>query len=131
VPDAGWQVAAVGVGLIHLAVVLAVVAGGFVARRRRALVRAQLALVAAVVAVAVAGAPCPLTELELALRAAGGVDPYRGGFIEHYLVEPVHPAGLTARVQVLLHAVAVAANLVAYRGLLLGRVRRPAPEAPA
>jgi hypothetical protein len=130
-PDGGWQAAAVGVGVVHLAVVLAVVAGGFVARRRRALVRAHLGLVAAVVAVALAGAPCPLTELELALRAAGGVDPYRGGFIEHYLVEPVHAAGLTPRIQVLLHAVAVGANLVAYRGTLLGRLRRPAPGAPA
>jgi len=114
VPDALWQAAAVAVGLAHLAVVLFLVGGGFVARRRRPLRRAQLAVVAAVVAVAVARQPCPLTELELWLRALGGVPPYRGGFVEHYLVRPVYPAGLTPPVSVLVHGIAVTANLVAY-----------------
>jgi hypothetical protein len=122
VPDPVWQAAAVVVALAHLAVVLFLVAGGFVARHRRPLLCAHLAVVAAVVAVSVAQEPCPLTELELRLRELGGVPPYRGGFVEHYLVRPVHPAGLTPAVSVLVHALAVAVNVVAYAGL----GRRPA-----
>jgi hypothetical protein len=119
VPDAVWQAAAVVVALVHLAVVLFLVAGGFATRRRRPLLYAHLAVVAAVVAVSVAQEPCPLTELELRLRELGGVPPYRGGFVEHYLVRPVHPAGLTAPVSALVNAIAVTANVVAY-------ARRPA-----
>jgi hypothetical protein len=115
VPDAVWRVAAVVVAVAHLAVVLFVVGGGFAARRRGRLRYAHLVVVAAVVAVALAREPCPLTELELRLRALGGVPPYHGGFVGHYLVRPVHPAGLTAPVAVLVDGFAVAANLLAYR----------------
>ena len=115
------------VALAHLAVIAFVVAGGFVARHRRPLTCVHLAVVASVVAVTVAQEPCPLTELELRLRALGGVPPYHGGFVEHYLVRPVYQPGLTPRVEVLVNAVAVAANLVAYRRLAAGRARRSQP----
>jgi hypothetical protein len=118
VPDAVWQGAAVVVAVAHLAVVLFLVGGGFVARRRLGLRRAHLAVVTAVVTVAVMGAPCPLTDLELWLRELGGVGAYRGGYIEHYLVRPVYSPGLTAPVQVLIHTAAVATNLVAYRDVV-------------
>jgi hypothetical protein len=111
------QGAATVVAAVHLAVVLFLVGGGFAARRRRGLRWAHLAVVTAVVTVALLRAPCPLTELELWLRERGGVDAYRGGFIEHYLVRPVHPAGLTPPVRVLIHVVAISANLVAYLGI--------------
>jgi hypothetical protein len=114
VQHAVWQAAAVVVASVHLAVVLFLLAGGFLARGRRGLRWAHVAVVTAVVAVAVARLPCPLTELELRLRALGGVEVYRGGFVEHYLVRPLYPAGMTPRVVVLVNAVAVAANLVAY-----------------
>jgi hypothetical protein len=115
VPDAVWRVAAVVVAVAHLALVLFVVGGGFAARRRRPLRYAHLAVVAAVVAVALARAPCPLTELELRLRELGGAPAYRGGFVGHYLVRPVHAPGLTPPVAVLVNGIAVVANLVAYR----------------
>jgi hypothetical protein len=114
VSDAGWRAAAVAVAVVHLAVVVFVVGGGFAARRRRPLLCAHLAVAAAVVVVAVARQPCPLTELELRLRALGGVPAYRGGFLEHYLVRPVHGAGRTLPVALLLNGIAVAANVVAY-----------------
>jgi hypothetical protein len=126
VPDAVWQGAAVVVAVAHLAVVLFVVGGGFVARRRPGLRRAHLAVVAAVVTVAVLGATCPLTDLELWLRELGGVGAYRGGFIEHYLVAPVYSPGLTTPVQVLIHVAAVATNLVAYRDVVTARRARVA-----
>ena len=113
-PAVVWQGAAVVVAVAHLAVVLFVVGGGFAARRRRGLLWAHVAVVTAVVTVALLRAPCPLTELELWLRGLGGVEAYRGGYVEHYLVRPVYPAGLTPPVEVLVNSVAAVANLVAY-----------------
>ena len=42
---------------------------------------------------------CPLTPLEVHLREAAGAAGYSGGFIEHYLIPVVYPAGLTPPVQ--------------------------------
>ena len=114
VPGAVWQGAAVVVAVAHLAVVLFLVGGGFVVHRRRGLLWAHLAVMTAVVTVALLREPCPLTDLELWLRGLGGVEAYRGGYIEHYLVQPVYSPGLTTSVQVLIHTVVIAANLVAY-----------------
>jgi len=118
VPSALWQFAAVVVATAHLAVVLFVIGGGFVVRGRRPLLWAHLTTVTAVVTVAAFRVPCPLTEIELWLRELGGVDTYRGGFVEHYLVRPVYSPGLIAPAQVVINVVAIATNLVAY-----GRMR--------
>jgi hypothetical protein len=111
-----WQGLAAAVAVAHLTMVLFLVAGGFLARRRRRLRGAHVAVASAVVTVAVMRAPCPLTQLELWLRQLGGVQPYRGGFIEHYLVAPVHPAGVTPGIQLLLYAIVATTNIVAYAG---------------
>jgi cobalamin synthase len=69
---------------------------------------------------------CPLTPLEKSLRAAAGEAGYQGGFIEHYLLPVLYPAGLTHGVQLVLGSAVVAINLVVY-GLLLLRRRDPVP----
>lgn len=46
---------------------------------------AHLLAIVVVVAEAWLGLACPLTTLELSLRAQGGTPTYRGGFIEHWL----------------------------------------------
>ena len=66
---------------------------------------------------------CPLTPLENSLRAAAGEAGYRGGFIEHYLLPVLYPAGLTPDVQLALGSVVIVVNLVVY-GLLLARRHR-------
>ena len=102
------------VAAVHLAAVLTLVGGGLLALRWRRLVWVHVPVAAAVAAVNRLGADCPLTELELSLRARAGEHGYGNGFIGHYLVEPLHPAGLTPGVQVLIYAVAVVPNVVAY-----------------
>jgi hypothetical protein len=102
------------VAVTHLVVVLFLVGGGFVVHRRRALLWAHVAVMTAVLAVALLREPCPLTDLELWLRGLGGVEAYRGGYIEHYLVRPVYAPGLTTTVQVLIYTVVIGTNLVAY-----------------
>ena len=57
---------------------------------------------------------CPLTPLEQALRGAAGEVGYSGGFIEHYIVPVIYPAGLTRELQILFGCVVVFVNVVAY-----------------
>ena len=69
------------------------------------------------------GWTCPLTPLENSLRAAAGEAGYQGGFIEHYVLPVLYPAGLTRGVQLALGSVVIVVNLVVY-GILLARRRR-------
>jgi hypothetical protein len=62
---------------------------------------------------------CPLTPLENHLRRLGGEAGYRGGFIEHYLMPVLYPAGLTRNLQYVLGALVVGVNLFAYGWLLV------------
>lgn len=81
--------------LVHVSVAVFVVAGlvfivvGYLARWRVAsnLVfrLAHLAAIAVVVAESWFGVVCPLTTLEMSLRAQAGTSTYSGGFIEHWL----------------------------------------------
>jgi energy-converting hydrogenase Eha subunit F len=66
---------------------------------------------------------CPLTPLEKWLRAQGGAAGYPGGFIEHYLLPVLYPAGLTRGVQLVLGSAVVVVNLLVY-GFLLVRLAK-------
>jgi hypothetical protein len=61
---------------------------------------------------------CPLTPLENSLRASAGQAGYAGGFIEHYLLPVLYPAGLTGGIQLVLGALVIAVNAVVYAMLL-------------
>lgn len=63
---------------------------------------------------------CPLTPLENQLRLRAGQQGYSGGFVEHYLIPVLYPAGLTPRTQWLLGAAALALNVLVY-ALVVGR----------
>jgi hypothetical protein len=71
-----------------------------------------------------AGWICPLTPLEIWLRAQGGDRGYSGGFIEHYLGALIYPEGLTRELQWLLGAFVLAINAAIYL-----RVWRSRPKA--
>ncbi|MGY1786330.1 DUF2784 domain-containing protein [Geodermatophilus sp. SYSU D00698] len=113
------------VAVLHAAVVLFMLTGALLALRWPRLVWLHAPVALAVLAVNLAGAPCPLTTLELALRERAGAAPYDGGFLGHVLFGPlgldVHSAG----VQVGTYTVALGVNAVGY-GLLLARARGPA-----
>lgn len=99
---------------LHAAFIVFVVLGGFLVWRD-----ARWALLHAPAVVWVAwleftGAICPLTPLENALRARAGESGYAGGFIDHYVVPVIYPAGLTPGIQVLLGAAAVVLNAWIY-----------------
>ncbi|MGH8817504.1 MAG: DUF2784 domain-containing protein [Achromobacter pestifer] len=71
---------------------------------------------------------CPLTPLEVSLRQQAGQQGYAGGFIEHYVLGIIYPAGITRTTQIVLAALLIAGNVVVY-ALWARRRRREAIRA--
>jgi len=108
---------------VHALFVVFVVAGGLLALRWPWVAAAHLPAAVWGTLIEFRGWICPLTPLEQSLRASAGQAGYEGGFIEHYLLPVLYPAGLTQRVQLVLGSLVIAVNVVVY-GLLLWRRRR-------
>jgi hypothetical protein len=98
----------------HAAFIAFVALGGLLVARWPKLAWLHLPVVAWGAGISFAGAICPLTPLENALREAAGIGGYAGGFIEHYLLAFVYPDGLTRGVQIGLGIAALAVNAAAY-----------------
>ena len=107
---------------VHALFVVFVVAGGLLALRWPWVAAAHLPAAVWGTLIEFRGWICPLTPLEQSLRASAGQAGYAGGFIEHYLLPVLYPAGLTQRVQLVLGSLVIAVNVVVY-GLLLWRRR--------
>jgi hypothetical protein len=105
--------------------VVFVVAGGLLALRWPWVAAAHLPAAVWGALIEFQGGICPLTPLEKSLRAAAGQTGYDGGFIEHYVLPVLYPAGLTRGVQLVLGSLVIVVNLVVY-GLLIRRRGRPA-----
>jgi nitrate reductase gamma subunit len=104
----------------HALFVVFVVAGGLLALRWPWVAAVHLPAAVWGALIEFQGWICPLTPLENSLRASAGQAGYEGGFIDHYLLPVLYPAGLTQGVQVMLGSLVIAVNLVVY-GLLLRR----------
>lgn len=76
------------------------------------------------------GTICPLTPLENCLRAAAGQQGYAGGFIEHYLLLLIYPAGLTRETQWLLGVGVVLLNAGLYSRWVWTARQRKKPGLP-
>lgn len=106
------------VAIVHLAFIVFLLAGGFLAWRWPRLVWVHLPAVAVTATVFAFGADCPLTDLEKYLRRQAGERPYRDGFIAHYLL-PMVPDGVrTIAVPVLVVMVNVAAYALVARAFV-------------
>ena len=57
---------------------------------------------------------CPLTYLENYFRNHAEISGYSGGFIEHYLLPVIYPAGLTENARIILAIIVIVINLVIY-----------------
>ncbi len=77
--------------LLHFGFLTFVVCGGLLAWRWPRLAWLHLPVLAWGAYVVLAGAICPLTPLESALREAGGGRGFAESFIEHYLVPVIYP----------------------------------------
>jgi hypothetical protein len=109
-----YRVLADAVLILHLAFILFVVLGGWLAAIRPKLIWLHLPVVAWGALVELMGLTCPLTPLENWLRDRGGETGYSGGFIDHYLTPLMYPAGLTRGMQLALGGFVIAINLAAY-----------------
>lgn len=105
--------------LLHLAFIVFVVLGGLLVWRWWRVVFLHLPASVWGVLLEFNGWLCPLTPLEQQLRVAAGEAGYSGGFIAHYLLPVIYPAGLTPGFQMTLGAGALLINLVIYGWLLL------------
>lgn len=100
--------------LLHLAFIVFVIAGGFLAWRWRWVAWAHVPCALWGAAIELMGWVCPLTPLEVALRRQAGQAGYEGGFIEHYILPIVYPGGLTPAIQIVLGLLLVGLNAFAY-----------------
>ena len=102
------------VHVIHLGFVIYVICGGLLIYRWRWTVFLHLPAVVWAVLLELNSWQCPLTPLEQWLRIAGGQQGYSGGFIEHYLLALLYPAGLTPNIQIFLGIFVFLLNAVVY-----------------
>ena len=109
--------------VLHTSIVLFVVLGGFLVWRWRWLALLHVPFFIWGVLVEYAGWICPLTPLENALRHRAGDAGYAGGFVEHYFIPVLYPAGLTTGMHWVLGSAVLVVNAVAY-GALIRRMRR-------
>ena len=111
--------------LTHVLYVVFVMIGGFLVWRWRWVAWLHVPAAAWGVAIELGGWVCPLTPLENYFRARAGVAGYSGGFLDYYLTPLLYPAGLTPPRQLVLGALALAVNLLAY-GVLIRRLLKGA-----
>lgn len=109
--------------VVHALFIVFVVVGGFFALRWPRVAWLHLPLAAWGAWVEFGNRVCPLTPLENRLRARAGDAGYTGGFIEHYVVGIIYPAGLTREIQLALGAGVVLVNLAVYAWVWRRRTR--------
>jgi hypothetical protein len=113
-----YRLAADAVVLLHLGFVVFVVAGGLLVFRWRRVALLHLPAVVWAVLLEFRGWLCPLTPLELSLRASGGQAGYSGGFVEHYILPVLYPAELDSSLQIALGIFVIVINVAVYSRLL-------------
>ena len=111
------------VAVLHGAAVLFMLTGALLAVRRSRLLAVHAPVALAILGVNLAGADCPLTTLEVALRDQAGAPAYDGGFLEHYLFQPLGLDVAATGTQLGVYAAAFGLNAFGY-GLVLSRALR-------
>ena len=109
-----YRLAADAVLIFHLAFVLFVVFGGLLVIRRPELKWLHLPAALWGALIELGGWNCPLTRYENLLRGRAGEAGYGGGFIDHYVVRTIYPAGLTRGIEYTLAAAVVTINIAVY-----------------
>ncbi len=112
-----FRLAADAVVVVHLLFIVFVLFGGLLVLRWRWLVILHVPALVWGAVVEFFHFYCPLTPLENALRSQAGTQGYDGGFIEHYLIPLIYPAGLTPQIQLWLGAIVVLCNVLVYSWL--------------
>ena len=118
-----YAVAANALILLHGAFILFAIFGGLLVARHRAWAALHLPAFAWAAWIGFSGSICPLTPFENHYRELAGGTPYGGGFIQHYVLSWIYPAGLTHAMQVGLTSLLLLVNVATY-AWALRRTRR-------
>ncbi|HRO58220.1 MAG TPA: DUF2784 domain-containing protein [Burkholderiaceae bacterium] len=119
------RLAADALVLLHLAFVAFALLGGLLVVWRAWTALLHLPAAGWAVWIEASGGICPLTPWENRLRQAAGQSGYEGGFVEHYLIPVLYPAGLTPTLQTWLAIVVLVVNLAIYTVAIALALRRP------
>ena len=106
--------------IVHAALLVFFVIGGFLAWKWFKLIWGTIAIAAWNLAIVVLDFGCPVTAAEKSLRRRGGEPVYESGFIDHYLDGRIWPEGATPTAEKIGFAILV----ISYVGLFIIRRRR-------
>jgi hypothetical protein len=109
-----YNLAATTIALLHLLFILFVLFGGLLVLRWPRLMWVHLPAAAWGVLIEFFGWWCPLTKWENYFLQAAGRAGYSGGFVSHYIMPVIYPAGLTRGMEVVLGAIVLVINLAVY-----------------
>ena len=118
-----YRLLANAVVVVHALFIVFIVFGSFLAWRWRWVAVLHVPCAVWGVLIEYNGWICPLTPLENSLRMRAGQQGYSGGFVEHYLLPAIYPAGLTPRIQVVLGTAVLVVNVITY-AVLVRRLMR-------
>jgi hypothetical protein len=107
-------VLAYAVAVLHAATVAFMLTGSLLALRRPRLLWLHAPVALAILGLYLTGSDCPLTTLEFRLREQAGVPPYEGGFLGHYITEPLGFPIEATSTQVGLLVTALVPNAIGY-----------------
>ncbi len=113
--------------LLHAAFILFAVFGGLLAVRWPRIAWLHVPAVLWAAFMEFSGRICPLTPLENHYRELAGESGYTGGFIEHYILPVIYPAGLTRDIQLGLGLGVLVVNIVAYGIVIRRSMKRTLP----
>ena len=102
------------VAVLHGAAVLFMLTGSLLALRWPWVLWVHVPLSLAILAIYVTGSDCPLTTWELALRRGAGGAGYRGGFIGHYITDPLGFPIEATSTQIGIYVIAFLPNVIGY-----------------
>jgi hypothetical protein len=111
------------VAALHGAAVLFMLTGSLLALRWPRLLWVHVPVSLVILGLYLTGSDCPLTTWELALREQAGEPGYAGGFIGHYITEPLGFPIEATSTQIGIYVVAFLPNVIGY-GLLGARALR-------
>lgn len=107
--------------LIHFSFIIFVVLGGLLVFRWPWMAWAHIPAAAWGAWIEFTNGVCPLTPLEQSWRAKAGAPSFEGGFIDHYLLPLIYPAGFTAETARALGFLVLALNLAVYAAVIYRR----------
>jgi hypothetical protein len=107
------------------------VSGSLLALRWPRVLWVHVPVAVAILVLYATNSECPLTTLELWLRVQAGEPAYRGGFLGHYVTEPMGFPIRATSTQVGIYVTALVPNAVGYGLLAIRHLRgrsAPVPE---